>query len=53
MVNISSLPMWVIILASAVLLMVIFTKVLNIDVLGNISSMIMGLARNILASVSF
>jgi hypothetical protein len=51
--DIDSLPRFIVILLALVVLMIIFAKVMNVDVLENISSMIIGLSRNIFSNLAF
>lgn len=51
--DIDSLPHIIMIIAALVLILIVFAKVMNIDVLGNLSSMIISLSRNIFSSIAF
>jgi len=51
--DLDSLPRFIIILLALVVLMIIFAKVMNVDVLENVSSTIIGLSRNIFSSLAF
>jgi hypothetical protein len=51
--DMDSLPRFIVILLALVVLMIIFAKVMNVDVLENISSMIITLSKNIFSSLAF
>lgn len=51
--DIDSLPHIILIIAALVLIILLFAKVFNIDVLGNISSMVISLSRNLFSSIAF
>jgi hypothetical protein len=51
--DIDSLPHLILILLALVGLIIIFAKVMNVDVLENFSSMLLTLSRNIFSAASF
>ena len=51
--DIDSLPHFILILLALVGLLIIFAKVMNIDILENFSSMILTLSKNIFSSTTF
>jgi hypothetical protein len=51
--DLDSLPRFIVILLALIVLMVIFANVMNVDVLENISSMIISLSRNIFSNLAF
>lgn len=51
--DIDSIPQLILIFLALIGLVIVFAKVLNIDILENVSSMIIMLSKNIFSSVSF